>query len=260
MGILNVTPDSFSDGGQFVDPAAACRQAWRMVEEGADLLDLGGESTRPGAAPVPAEEELRRVLPVIETLAAQLPVPISIDTRKARVAAKALAAGASLVNDISALTHDPDMGDVVACAGVPVILMHMQGRPDTMQQDPRYRDVVEEVAGWLQEAAAGARGRGIAENQLLVDPGIGFGKRAEHNLSLLRHLDRLVATGMPVVVGTSRKSFIGTVLGAGVEDRLHGTLATVAWAAAKGAAIVRVHDVKPAVQAVRMIDAIRQAE
>ena len=260
MGILNVTPDSFSDGGRYLEPAAAQARALAMVAEGADLIDVGGESTRPGAVPVPAGEELRRVLPVIEALAPVLPVPISVDTRKALVARQALAAGASLVNDITALTGDPAMADVVAETGVPVILMHMQGTPDTMQQAPHYADVVEEVTAWLQEAAVAARARGIAETQILIDPGIGFGKRPEHNLQLLRSLDRVAAAGYPVVVGPSRKSVIGAVLGGGPEDRVWGTAAAVAWAASAGAAILRVHDVGAMAQVVRMTDAIRRAD
>lgn len=258
MGILNVTPDSFSDGGRYLDPAVACARAQAMVAEGADLIDVGGESTRPGAAPVPPEEELRRILPVIQALAPVLSVPISVDTRKAVVARAALAAGASLVNDVTALKSDPAMADVVAEAGVPVILMHMQGTPETMQEAPRYTDVVAEVAAWLQEAAADARARGLAEEQLLIDPGIGFGKHPEHNLQLLRSLDRLVETGYPVVVGPSRKSVIGAVLEVGPDERLAGTAAAVAWAAAAGAAMVRVHDVRAMAQVVRMTAAIHR--
>ncbi|MBI4227270.1 MAG: dihydropteroate synthase [Candidatus Omnitrophica bacterium] len=259
MGILNVTPDSFSDGGRYLDPSAACARARAMVDEGADLIDIGGESTRPGAAPVPAGEELRRVLPVIRALAPILPVPISVDTRKAVVAREAVAAGASLINDVTALTGDPDMGDVVARTGAPVILMHMQGTPETMQQGPRYADVVTEVTGWLREAAAGAQARGVAEAQILIDPGIGFGKRPGHNLQLLRAVDRFVATGYPVVVGPSRKSVIGAVLGGGPDERLMGTAAAVAWAASAGAAMVRVHDVRAMRQVVEMIEAVRRA-
>lgn len=258
MGILNVTPDSFSDGGRYLDPAAACARAQAMVAEGADLIDVGGESTRPGAAPVTADEERRRILPVLHALAPTLPVPVSVDTRKAVVAREAVAAGASLVNDITALQGDPAMAEVVAAAGVPVILMHMQGVPETMQQAPQYTDVVAEVTAWLHEAAADARARGVAEAQLLIDPGIGFGKRPEHNLQLLRSLDRLVDTGYPVVVGPSRKSVIGAVLGGGPDERLLGTAAAVVLAAAAGVAILRVHDVAAMAQVVRMADAIRR--
>ena len=259
MGILNVTPDSFSDGGRYLDPSAAVDRALAMVEEGADLIDVGGESTRPGAAAVPSDEEMRRILPVIEVLAPRLSVPISVDTRKALVARRALEAGASLVNDVTALTGDAEMAEVVAAADVPVILMHMQGTPETMQQQPKYRDVVFEVTAWLLEAAAGARAHGIAVEQILIDPGLGFGKRPEHNLSLLRHLDRLVATGYPVVVGPSRKSFIGELLGTGPEQRVMGTASAVALAAAAGAAMVRVHDVRAMAQVVRVAEAVRTA-
>lgn len=256
LGVVNVTPDSFSDGGRFLNPVAACEHARRLVDEGADLIDVGGESTRPGAQPVPVDEELRRVLPVIEALAPVLPVPLSIDTRKAAVARAALEAGACLVNDISALRADPEMPDVVATTGVPVILMHMRGTPETMQDHPQYRDVVDEVTAWLIEAAAVSKARGVAQEQILIDPGLGFGKDLQHNLALLRHLDRLVETGYPVVVGPSRKSFIGAVLQADVHERLMGTAAAVAWAVAQRAAVVRVHDVRAMVQVVRMMDAI----
>ena len=259
MGILNVTPDSFSDGGRYLDPSAARARALAMVAEGADLIDIGGESTRPGAAPVAADEELRRVLPVITLLAPLLPVPLSIDTSKAVVAREALAAGATLVNDVTALRGDPAMAEVVAAAGVPAILMHMQGTPLTMQAAPHYDDVVGEVTGWLQEAAADARARGVAPEQILIDPGLGFGKQPDHNLQLLRHLDRLVETGYPVVVGPSRKSFVSAVLSVGPEERVMGTAAAVAVAVAHGAAIVRVHDVQAMSQVARVAEAIRRA-
>ena len=259
MGILNVTPDSFSDGGRFLHPSAARDRALQLAADGADLIDIGGESTRPGAAPVPVDEELRRVLPVIQALAPTLPIPLSIDTRKAAVAREALAAGASLVNDVTALRGDPAMADVVADAGVPVILMHMQGTPETMQQNPQYADVVSEVAGRLQEAAADAKARGIAEEQIVLDPGLGFGKRPEQNLALLRHLDRFVALGYPVVVGPSRKSFIGLVLEQpDPNERSMGTAAAVAVAVWQGAAMVRVHDVGAIRQVVRLTEAIRR--
>lgn len=259
MGILNITPDSFSDGGRYLEPSAARARARAMVAEGADLIDIGGESTRPGAVPAPADEELRRVIPVIRALAPSLTIPISVDTRKAVVAREALAAGASMINDVTALRGDPEMAEIAARSGVPVVLMHMQETPETMQADPRYGDVVAEVTGWLQEAAVDARARGVAEDQILIDPGFGFGKRPEHNLRLLRSLDRLVDTGYPVLIGPSRKATIGAVLGGGPEDRMMGTAATVAWAAAAGAAIVRVHDVKAMRQVVEMVEAIRRA-
>lgn len=257
MGILNVTPDSFSDGGQHLEPSVARARAVQMVDEGADLIDVGGESTRPDAAPVPVEEELRRVLPVLRALGPDFPVPISIDTSKAVVAREALAAGVTLVNDVTALRGDPAMPAVVAQAGVPVILMHSQGTPQTMQQDPHYTDVAAEVTAWLTAAGTHAQVAGIAAGQILVDPGLGFGKRPEHNLQLLRALDRLLATGYPVVVGPSRKSFLGVLLGGvGPEERVMGTAAAVALAAAQGAAIVRVHDVKAMAQVVRVADAV----
>ena len=259
MGILNVTPDSFSDGGRYLSLPAARDRALAMVEEGADLIDLGGESTQPGAEPVPLAEELRRVLPVIQALVPTLPVPLSIDTRKAAVAREAIAAGASMVNDVSALRGDPAMADVIARAGVPVILMHMQGTPQTMQDHPQYTDVVAEVVRWLQTAAADAQAHGIAAERICLDPGMGFGKRLAHNLRLLHHLDRLVETSYPVVVGPSRKSFLGEILQVGPEARLMGTATAVALAVAQGVAIVRVHDVKAMVHVVRTAEAICRA-
>ena len=259
MGILNVTPDSFSDGGRFLDPPAAVDHARHMMAAGAEVIDVGGESTRPGAEPVPADEELRRVLPVIEALAAQGPVMVSIDTSKAAVAEQALAASAAIVNDVTALRGDPRMAEVVARTGAWVVLMHMQGTPRTMQIAPYYGDVGAEVTAWLEGAATSARARGIAADRILLDPGLGFGKTAEQNLTLLRELRRLTALGYPVLVGPSRKSFIGAVLGAEVESRLAGTLACAAWAVQQGARIVRVHDVGPTVHVIRMWHAIKNA-
>ena len=258
MGVLNVTPDSFSDGGRFLDPASAVRRGLEMAEEGADLIDVGGESTRPGAARVSLDEELRRVLPVIEQLAAAVRIPISIDTSKAEVAARAFEAGAAIVNDITALRGDPQMSSVVARAHASVILMHMAGTPQTMQRSPRYRDVVAEVVAFLRQAATQARQAGIARSRILIDPGLGFGKTVSHNLELLCGLQRFTALGFPVVVGPSRKSFIGQTLNAEVDDRLPGTLACVAQAYHCGVRMVRVHDVKPAVQLIRMLDAIEK--
>ena len=260
MGIVNVTPDSFSDGGRFAGPAEAVRHAQRLVDEGADLIDVGGESTRPGAAPVEVEEEARRVVPVIRALARRLAVPVSIDTSKAAVAQRAIDAGASLVNDVTALRGDPQMAQIVAKARVSVILMHRRGTPQTMQQAPRYQDVVGEVRKFLAQASRRAQGAGIRSDRILLDPGLGFGKTVRHNLLLLRHLDALVALGQPVVVGPSRKSFIGRVLNAEILDRLEGTLACVAYAMRQGAAMVRVHDVKPAVDLIRMWNAIQSAK
>jgi dihydropteroate synthase len=266
MGILNVTPDSFSDGGRFLDPTRAVAQGLRLEAEGADLLDVGGESTRPGAPPVPLDEELRRVIPVIARLAKAARVPLSIDTSKAEVARRALEAGAAVVNDVTALRGDPRMAGVAAQSRAAVILMHMRGTPRTMQCRPRYRDVVGEVAAFLRQAVARAEAAGIERPRILVDPGLGFGKTVTHTLLLLRGLDRLAALGFPVVVGPSRKSFIGAVLVApparrdtsspAWAERLNGTLACVAASQRTGAAIVRVHDVKPAVQLLTMLEAI----
>ena len=244
MGILNVTPDSFSDGGRFLSPDAAVKRALIMEKEGADIIDVGGESSRPGAEPVPVEEELRRVLPVLERLRGKLRIPISIDTTKAEVAEAALRAGASIVNDISALRFDPAMAPLVAKFGAGLVLMHMLGTPKTMQQAPHYEDVVTEVRDFLAERAQYAQSQGIPREAIAVDPGIGFGKTVEHNLELLRRLPELVELGFPVLVGPSRKSFIGAILGLGVEERLEGTLAACAVAVVRGADILRVHDVK----------------
>jgi dihydropteroate synthase len=242
MGVLNVTPDSFSDGGRWLDAGAAVAHGLRMVSEGADVVDVGGESTRPGADAVDIDEELRRVLPVVEALAPH--TRVSIDTRKAEVAEAALAAGASLLNDVSA-----SLAPVARAAGAGWVAMHMQGEPATMQQDPSYDDVVAEVQAFLVERAETA---GVDE--VWIDPGIGFGKTLEHNLALLAHLDALVDTGYPVVVGTSRKSFLGRLTGgAGPDDRVEASVATAAWALAQGARMVRVHDVAPTVAAVRLL-------
>lgn len=242
MGILNVTPDSFSDGGRFLNPKRAASQALRMQEEGADLVDVGGESTRPGARPVSAEQELKRILPVVERLAGRLKVPISVDTRKAAVAREAIRAGASMVNDVTAL-RDPEMAEVVASGIVPVVLMHMRGTPQTMQQQVFYRRLIPEIVAELKRSAARALRAGIRRDQILLDPGIGFSKRPEQNLVLLNRLEAFKRIGFPVVVGPSRKSFIGHTLGAAVEERLFGTAAAVALAVSRGADVVRVHDV-----------------
>ena len=256
MGVLNVTPDSFSDGGRWLDPGAAIERGIHMEAEGADLVDIGGESSRPGAAPVPAEEELRRTIPVIAGLVRAVRIPLSIDTSKAEVARRAIDAGASLVNDVTALRGDPDMGKVVARGHVPIILMHMRGTPQTMQRRPRYRDVVQEVATFLSRAAERAQAAGIARSRILLDPGLGFGKTLAHNLALLRGLPSLIRLGFPVVVGPSRKSFIGALLQADIGERLAGTLACVAYAQRCGAHIVRVHDVRETAQLLRMLEAI----
>ena len=243
MGVVNVTPDSFSDGGLFLDADAAVEHGLRLTAEGADILDIGGESTRPGADPVGEDEELRRVVPVIERLAGGQ-VRLSIDTTKVPVARVALEAGASLVNDVSALRFDPGMAALVAETGAGCCLMHMLGEPRTMQEDPRYDDVVSEVKAFLEERLAFAVGEGIDEARVWLDPGIGFGKTVEHNLELLRRLDEIVAIGRPVVVGTSRKSFLGKLAGGRDEaERLPGTIATNVLALERGASVFRVHDV-----------------
>jgi dihydropteroate synthase len=247
MGVVNVTPDSFSDGGRYLDPAAAVAHALELEREGAAILDLGGESTRPGADPVLAAEERRRVLPVIEEIVgAGVRVQISIDTSKAAVAEAALGAGATLVNDVTAFRADRGIAALVAASGADCCLMHMLGEPRTMQRDPRYDDVVSEVKAFLEERIAFAISAGIAEERILVDPGIGFGKTAAHNLELLNRLGEIVALGRPVVVGTSRKSFLGTLAGGrATDERLAGTIATNVMAFERGATVFRVHDVAP---------------
>jgi dihydropteroate synthase len=244
MGVVNVTPDSFSDGGTFEDDDAAVRHARRLVEEGAAIVDVGGESTRPGAAPVPAEEELRRVVPVVEGIAALgLPARISVDTMKLEVARAAVDAGASYVNDVTAFRHDPEIAGLVAERGLECCLMHMLGEPRTMQQDPRYDDVVSDVKAFLEERLEAAVAAGIPEERVQLDPGIGFGKTLEHNLELLRRLGEIAAIGRPVVLGTSRKSFIGRITGRDVAGRVHGTVATCVLGYERGARVFRVHDV-----------------
>jgi dihydropteroate synthase len=258
MGVLNVTPDSFSDGGRFADAAAAVAHALRMVEEGAALLDVGGESTRPGAPAVSADEEIRRVVPVIEALAAHTKVPISVDTSKPAVMTAAVRAGATLINDVRAL-REPGALEVAADTGAAICLMHMQGEPRTMQVDPRYDDVVAEVRGFLHERAEACRAAGIAKDRLTIDPGIGFGKRLEHNLALLADLPALVGLGWPVLVGVSRKSMLGALLGRAVDERVAGGVAMTTAAVLSGANIVRAHDVAPTVDAVKVALALKQA-
>jgi dihydropteroate synthase len=261
MGILNVTPDSFSDGGRFFDPALAVERALRMVEDGADIIDIGGESTRPGAEPVTEAEELRRVIPVIEAIAGKVGVPVSIDTYKATVASIAIEAGASLVNDISGLKLDPQMAEVVAAAGVPVVLMHIKGSPRDMQAAPVYEDLLGEVEAYLRDSVRIAENAGIDPSLIIIDPGIGFGKTFRHNLLILKNLSRFREFGMPLLVGVSRKAFIGDILGgAGPNERLEGTAATVAIAVMNGADIVRVHDVKEMARVARVADAIRRSD
>jgi dihydropteroate synthase len=257
MGVLNVTPDSFSDGGRYLETATAVAHGRRLAADGAGIIDIGGESTRPGAGSVSASLESSRVLPVVEELHGLVEVALSIDTSKADVARRALAAGATMVNDVSALRADSEMVDVVAEAGCAVCLMHMQGAPRTMQQEPSYDDVVGEVLAFLDERLAFAVAHGIREEQVLLDPGIGFGKTLEHNLLLIKHLDRFAALGRPLVLGTSRKRFLGAVLGAEPDQRTIGTVATTVIGLLKGAAIFRVHDVKPNVEALRVVQAVR---
>ena len=258
MGIVNVTPDSFSDGGLFLDPDAAVAHGRRLVEEGAAILDVGGESTRPGAAPVTVEQELERVLGVVERLARLEGARVSVDTMKLEVARGAVEAGATIVNDVSAFRAAPELAGYVADAGVDCCLMHMLGEPRTMQADPRYDDVVAEVAAFLEQRLAFAVAEGVAEERVWLDPGIGFGKTVEHNLELLRRLDEIVALGRPVVVGTSRKSFLGKLAGGRTEDeRLPGTIATNVLALQQGAAIFRVHDVAPVADALAVAAAVR---
>jgi dihydropteroate synthase len=258
MGIVNATPDSFSDGGELLDPEAATKRALGMVLDGADILDIGGESTRPGSAEVPADVELERVMPVIERLRVETEVPISIDTRKADVAVEALRAGATIVNDVSA-GADPGMFDAVLASGAGMVLMHMQGEPGTMQAQPHYDDVVAEVHGFLRQRVDAAVRAGIDRDRLCIDPGIGFGKTLEHNLLLLRDVRVLLDLGLPVLVGPSRKRFLGSILGTEAGDRLEGTAAAVAWLAAEGVHVVRVHDVREMARVTRVLDAISRA-
>jgi dihydropteroate synthase len=257
MGILNVTPDSFSDAGDFFGAEVAVAAARRMVAEGAALIDIGGESTRPGSEPVSLEEELRRVVPVVRALAGEMPAHVSIDTYKAEVAAQALEAGAFMINDISAFRLDPGLADVARDAGCPVVIMHMQGEPRTMQDEPVYHDVVTEVYQFFVERLTWAVDRGIPEANLLIDPGIGFGKTLQHNLELLRHLDTFRSLGRPLLLGTSRKRFIGEILGLPEpKDRTVGTVASTVLGFTQGVDIVRVHDVKENAEAVRLARAI----
>ncbi|MGN6556672.1 MAG: dihydropteroate synthase [Solirubrobacterales bacterium] len=255
MGVVNVTPDSFSDGGLYLDPEAAIAHGLELAEAGAEILDVGGESTRPGADPVSAEEELRRVVPVIRGLSGS-PPRISVDTSKAAVAAAALDAGAEIVNDVTALRGDAEMAGLCAERGVTVVLMHMLGEPRTMQEDPRYEDVVNEVKAFLAERLEAAVVAGIDEERVWLDPGIGFGKTAAHNLELLRRLSELRELGRPLVIGTSRKSFIGRIDGSPADQRLGGTIASSVLAAAEGAEVLRVHDVAEARQALTVAAAI----
>ncbi len=255
MGVVNLTPDSFFDGGQFDTPQRAVDHAHRLIEEGADVLDLGAESSRPGAAPLSEEEEWLRLVPVLEMLQ-DAPVPISVDTYHASTARRALEVGATLINDISALRHDPDMAGCMAAAGCPCVLMHMQGTPQTMQQAPAYGDVVSEIMAFFEERIDAALAAGMAREQIWLDPGFGFGKSVAHNLTVLRELATFQQFELPVLIGTSNKSTIGAVLTVDVQDRTEGTAATVAASVLHGVQCVRVHDVRAMARVVRMTEAI----
>lgn len=258
MGVLNITPDSFSDGGQYFAPELALEQAFRMVEQGADIIDVGGESTRPGALAVSLEEETRRVIPVLETLAAKLDVPVSIDTSKPELMRAAAAAGAGMINDVMAL-REPGAVQAAADTGLPVCLMHMQGRPRTMQERPLYDDVVREVIDFLAQRVVACEQAGIARSRLLVDPGFGFGKSLEHNLSLLKHLGRMQQLELPVLVGLSRKSMLGALTARAVGDRVYAGIAGAVLAVQAGARIVRVHDVAATADALKLTHAVMAA-
>lgn len=259
MGILNVTPDSFSDGGRFLDIESAVARAHLMKEQGADIIDIGGESTRPGASEVSVEEEISRVVPVIERLKDQLPIPISIDTRKAGVAERACRAGASIINDISGLENDSNIAGIAMKYGAYLILMHMRGTPDTMQSNLHYDDLIPEISGFLFEAANKALDLGVAKNKIIIDPGIGFGKSVEHNFSIIKNIPAFKKLGYPVLIGASRKSFIGNTLNLPVESRLEGSLAAAVSAAIYGADIIRVHDVLQTVRALEITCRIKEA-
>lgn len=259
MGVLNVTPDSFSDGGRYFDESSAIAHALRMAREGADVLDIGGESSRPGAEPLPLEEELKRTIPVIARIAKETSIPISIDTYKAEVAQKALDAGASIVNDISGLRFDPEMARIVARHEVPVVIMHMKGTPRDMQKNPVYDDLIQEILDYLRKGIRTAEESGIAEDRIIVDPGIGFGKTFAHNLQIIHKLHEFTRLGKPVLVGPSRKAFIGKVLGdVPPDERLEGTAAAVAISVMNGASLVRVHEVREMARVVKVADAIRR--
>ena len=257
MGILNVTPDSFSDGGQYMDSEVAIARGIELAAQGADIIDIGGESTRPGALDVTAEEEMERVLPIVRGLRHAVSLPLSIDTTKADVARRALDEGADVINDVSALRFDPEMVSLAAREKVPVVLMHMQGHPRTMQVQPQYQDLLKEVCDFLRERVTAVVAAGVAPDAIMIDPGIGFGKNLDHNLTLMRCLAEFKALGRPILVGASRKTFIGMVLQLSAQDRLEGSLAAAVAAAFGGAHMVRVHDVKETVRALRVVDGIR---
>ncbi len=259
-GILNVTPDSFSDGGRFIEPGKALEHALAMVEDGADIIDIGGQSTRPGSDAVSEEEEIRRVLPVVNLLAKRLNVPISIDTSKPGVARAALDAGAHIINDVTSLRGSPELGKIVAQYNAPLVLMHMKGTPQNMQDNPQYKDVISEIISFLKDAIRKAVEEfGISEENIIVDPGIGFGKQTAHNLEIINRLSAFHCLGRPLLLGPSRKSVIGDVLGLPVEERIEGTSAVVAYSVLSGVHIMRVHDVRQMVRVVRMTEAIINA-
>ncbi|MCJ7588010.1 MAG: dihydropteroate synthase [Candidatus Aminicenantes bacterium] len=260
MGILNVTPDSFSDGGLLRDAEAAVERGLALAADGADIIDVGGESTRPGAEPVPAEEEIRRVIPVVDGLRKHSKVLISVDTTKSQVARRALDAGADIINDVSALRFDPDLAGVIAEARAGLVLMNMKGTPRTMQAAPFYEDLLAEVRGFLESRLREAVSAGIAAESVLLDPGIGFGKRLEHNLTLINRLDVFADLGRPLVLGTSRKSFIGKILNAPLQERLEGSIASAVLGVVRGAHVLRVHDVREVGRAIRVAEAIRDEE
>ncbi|MCC5809931.1 MAG: dihydropteroate synthase [Ectothiorhodospiraceae bacterium] len=259
MGVLNITPDSFSDGGRFLHPEQALEQARRMVDEGAALIDVGGESTRPGAGEVSVQAELDRVLPVLELLCSELPVPVSVDTSKPEVMTEAARAGAGMINDVMALRRDGAL-QAAAATGLPICLMHMQGEPRTMQQAPEYREVVSEVMAFLGERVAACTAAGISRDRIVLDPGFGFGKTLRHNYQLLSGLGRIIAMGVPVLVGMSRKTMIGKVLDAPVDRRLHGSVAAAVLAAREGALLIRAHDVGPTVEALAIVHALAKED
>ncbi|MFQ6032835.1 MAG: dihydropteroate synthase [Candidatus Zixiibacteriota bacterium] len=256
MGILNVTPDSFSDGGKFLRTEDAVRRGIKMAEEGADIIDVGGESTRPGSDPVTIEEELSRVIPVIEALSQKIDIPISIDTYKSEVAKKALDAGAEMINDISALRFDPQMKKIADEYQVPIVLMHIKGTPKNMQENPYYDDVITEITEYLKQSIEIAQKAGIGREKIIIDPGIGFGKRLEDNLNILKNLKKFSILDCPILVGPSKKSFIGKILDLPVEERLEGSLAALAVSIMNGANIIRVHDVKESKRVATLVDAI----
>lgn len=258
MGILNVTPDSFYDGGRFINPQKAVEHALRMVDEGADIIDIGGESTRPGAEPISIDEELRRVIPVIEAISKRTSIPISIDTYKASVAKEAIKAGATIINDISGLRFDPEMAEIASKYKVPVIVMHIKGTPKDMQKNPYYEALIPEIIEYLRASIIMAKQAGVDENMVIIDPGIGFGKLPEHNLQIIKNLREFSKLGKPLLIGVSRKSFIGKVLNeASPEKRLEGTASAVAISVINGANIVRVHDVGFMAKVVKIADAIK---